>query len=57
MKTTVRYGIIWKIPLRNFTDVNLTRIKKMSLGVGDKANPMAGYKGIVFIDDICLVKP
>ncbi len=47
----------WKIPLSSFTGVNLTKIKKMSIGVGDKANPTAGRKGVLYIDDISLVKP
>ena len=33
--------------------VNLTAVKKMSLGVGNNAsNPKAGDTGIVYIDDI-----
>jgi hypothetical protein len=44
----------WKIPLSGFTDVNLSRIKKLCLGVGDKANPKAGGKGLIYIDDISL---
>jgi hypothetical protein len=47
----------WKIPLSSFTGVNLTKIKKLTLGVGDKANPAAGRKGVLYIDDISLVKP
>jgi hypothetical protein len=47
----------WKIPLSDFTGVNLTKIKKMTLGVGDQANPAAGRKGVLYIDDICLVMP
>jgi len=47
----------WKIPLSNFTGVNLTKIKKMTIGVGDKANPAAGRTGKLYIDDISLVKP
>ncbi|MBM4025926.1 MAG: hypothetical protein FJ280_11055 [Planctomycetes bacterium] len=47
----------WKIPLSSFSGVNPARIKKMSLGVGDKAKPVTGRTGRVFIDDICLVKP
>ncbi len=47
----------WKIPLSSFTGVNLTKIKKISIGVGDKANPVAGRKGVLYIDDISLVKP
>jgi hypothetical protein len=47
----------WKIPLSDFAGANLTEIKKMTLGVGDRANPAAGRKGVLYIDDICLVQP
>jgi len=47
----------WKIPLSSFTGVNLAKIKKLTLGVGDQAKPAAGRKGVLYIDDICLVKP
>ena len=32
--------------------MNLTKIKKLTLGVGDKAKPVAGRKGVLYIDDI-----
>jgi len=49
----------WKIPLSQFAGagVNLARVKTLTLGVGDKANPSAGGAGVVFIDDIGLAKP
>lgn len=47
----------WKIPLSSFTGVNVTKIKKMTIGVGDKAKPVAGRTGKLYIDDISLVKP
>jgi hypothetical protein len=47
----------WKIPLSSFTGVNLTKIKKLTIGVGDQANPAAGRKGVLYLDDISLVKP
>jgi len=48
----------WKIPFRAFTDagVNLARVKKMYLGIGDKANPTKGGTGRVFIDDIRIAR-
>ncbi len=44
----------WKIPFRAFTEagVNMTRVKKMYIGVGDKTNPAKGGTGRIFIDDI-----
>ena len=44
----------WAIPLSTFSDagVNVTRIKKMRIGVGARNNPAAGGTGTLFIDDI-----
>jgi len=47
----------WKIPLSSFTGVNVAKIKKITIGVGDKANPVAGRTGKLYIDDVSLVKP
>jgi len=47
----------WKIPLSSFTGVNLAKVKKLYLGVGDRANPAAGGSGRIYIDDIRLVMP
>jgi hypothetical protein len=49
----------WKIPLSEFAaaGVNLTRIKAMVIGVGDKANPAAGGTGVLYVDDIGLAQP
>ncbi len=44
----------WRIPLSAFSSagVKLTAVKKLTIGVGDKANPKAGGTGKLFIDDI-----
>ena len=42
----------WKIPMTDLAGVNLSKVKKMVIGIGDKAAPAAGGTGIVFIDDI-----
>jgi hypothetical protein len=44
----------WRIPLRAFTDagVNMARIKRMYIGIGDKPGPKKGGAGRIFIDDI-----
>ena len=47
----------WAIPLSDFAGVNLARIKKMYLGVGDRDNPTPDGAGRVYIDDISLTKP
>lgn len=46
----------WTIPLSDFTGVNLAKIKTMMIGVGDRAKPAAGGLGLIYIDDISLVK-
>jgi len=50
--------IQWKIPFRAFTDagVNMARVKKMYIGIGDKANPKKDGAGRIFIDDICVAR-
>jgi hypothetical protein len=49
----------WKIPLKDFADagVNLAAIRKMSIGVGNRANPAKGGSGPLYIDDIYLTRP
>jgi len=42
----------WRIPLKDFTGVNMASVKKMVIGVGNRANPTAGGSGRVYIDDI-----
>jgi hypothetical protein len=47
----------WKIPLDSVTGVNLAKVKKLYIGLGDRTTPAAGGTGRVFIDDIQLTKP
>jgi hypothetical protein len=42
----------WRIPLSDLTGVNMAAVKKLTFGVGDKANPKAGAAGMMFFDDI-----
>jgi hypothetical protein len=46
----------WDIPMQKFADqgVDLTNVNTISLGLGDKANPVPGGKGHVLFDDIRL---
>ncbi len=47
----------WKIPLSQFTGVNVGAIKKMYIGVGNRtAGAMDGH-GSLYIDDIRVMKP
>jgi regulation of enolase protein 1 (concanavalin A-like superfamily) len=42
----------WKIPLADLSGVNAAAVKKLTIGVGDPANPQAGAAGMLYIDDI-----
>jgi len=48
----------WRIPLSTFIGegVNLTAVKKMGIGVGDRISPKPGGAGRIFVDDIAVVK-
>jgi len=48
----------WRIPFSEFTasGVNLARVKKLYLGLGDRENPKAGGKGLIYVDDIRAIK-
>ncbi len=47
----------WKIPLNSLTGVNLAKVKRLYLGVGDRQNPAAGGAGRIYVDDIRVTKP
>jgi len=49
----------WSIPLSEFTagGVNLARVKKVFLSVGSSAQPAPGSYGLIFIDDLWVIKP
>jgi regulation of enolase protein 1 (concanavalin A-like superfamily) len=47
----------WRIPLSEFAGVNMTRVKTLYVGVGDRANPTPGGAGRIFIDDIGFGRP
>jgi len=46
-----------RIPLSEFAPVNLTRVKKLYLGVGDRDNPTQDGTGLLYIDDIRVTRP
>jgi len=56
---TATKWIQWNVAFRAFTDagVNMARVKKMYIGVGDRQNPTANGAGRIYIDDICLTRP
>ncbi len=49
----------WDIDLQAFADqgVNLTNVNTISLGLGNKNNPLAGGSGTMYFDDIRLYAP
>jgi len=49
----------WRIDLTRFADqgVNLVNVNTITLGFGNRANPVAGGAGMVFFDDIRLYAP
>ena len=49
----------WEIDLQLFSDqgVNLANVNTVTIGFGDRTNPVAGGSGTVFFDDIRLSKP
>ncbi len=47
----------WKVPLSGFTGVNLAKVKKLYVGVGDRNAPVLGGAGRVYIDDIRVSRP
>jgi hypothetical protein len=54
--TVVTTWTEWKIPLSSLTGVNLAKVKRLYIGVGDEKNPAADGTGRIYIDDIHLVK-
>jgi hypothetical protein len=49
----------WNIDLQAFADqgVNLTNVNSITLGLGNRNNPVAGGAGIMYFDDIRLYAP
>ena len=46
-----------KFPLSGFAGVNLAKVEKMIVGVGDPFHPAADGMGRIFIDDVRLTRP
>ena len=49
----------WRIDMTLFADqgVNLTNVNSITIGFGNRSNPVAGGSGMVFFDDIRLYRP
>ena len=48
----------WRIPLADLSaaGMNLAKVKKLYVGVGDRKSPAAGSTGRIYVDDIWLLK-
>jgi hypothetical protein len=49
----------WNVDLQAFVDqgVNLTNVNSITLGLGNRSNPVAGGAGMMYFDDIRLYVP
>ena len=47
----------WNIPLTDFTGVDMNSVKKVYIGLGDKAAPVQGGSGAIYVDDIRACPP
>jgi hypothetical protein len=47
----------WMIPFSDLAGVNLTTVKKLTIGVGDRNKAAPGGKGVIYIDDIGVGHP
>jgi hypothetical protein len=50
--TTTPIWTQWRVSLSDLAGVNLAAVKKLTVGVGNKANPQAGATGMLYLDDI-----
>jgi hypothetical protein len=47
----------WVIPFSDLAGVNMSRVKTLTIGVGNRAAPVAGGAGTFFVDDIGFGRP
>ena len=47
----------WRIPLGEFSGVNLNGVKMLYIGIGDRDNPTPGGAGLMYIDDVMVGHP
>jgi len=49
----------WKVALSDFADagVSLTAVRKIAIGVGNRTAPAADGSGVIYVDDVRVVKP
>ena len=46
----------WKVPFSELAGVNMARVKKMYIGLGDRDAPTKGGAGRIYIDDIRVIR-
>jgi len=54
---TVNGWTQWKVPLADFAGVDVSAVRKMYLGAGDRGAPALGGTGVVLFDDVHVMKP
>jgi hypothetical protein len=56
--TSIQNWTEWRIDLQEFIDlgIDLTNVRTVGIGFGDRNNPQAGGKGLMFFDDIRLCR-
>jgi len=47
----------WAIPYSDLSGVDLRRVEKIVIGVGDRSNPAAGGTGWIYVDDVGFGRP
>jgi len=47
----------WRIPQADLAGANLSRVKKVVIGVGNRTSPVKGGAGIVYLDDLGFGRP
>jgi len=47
----------WQISFSALSGVNLSRVREMTIGLGNRANPTPGGTGLLYIDDVAFGRP
>jgi hypothetical protein len=55
--TTVGQWTQWVVPFSDLAGVNMSRVKRLTLGVGNKAAPAAAGAGTFYVDDLGFGRP
>jgi hypothetical protein len=55
--TNIPSWTLWKVPLSSLVGVDLTKVAKLSIGVGDSLNPQMDGLGVINVRNVRVVKP